>query len=209
MSFYSAFLFSPLTFIVLAQGAINQRTLAVKRKVPTQTEVAVCWTRPVARLTGAVARLTAPPAGVAERLRRTLLAALAPWSGRAAQTAGGVITSPSLSCVYLGRITERHSGVSAAAINFLIFFFFFQKISARLFTLSTTVWISLSPLCSSSSAFSATVQAQNHDLDILKQDYVADKERKSSLLVKVPTKHHIQGRKLNVTIHRTIQMIFI
>lgn len=148
MSFYSAFLFSPLTFIVLAQRAINQRTLAVKGKVPTQTEVAVCWTRPVARLTGAVARLTAPPAGVAERLRRTLLAALAPWSGRAAQTAGGVITSPSLSCVYLGRITERHSGVSAAAINFLFCFFFvlFFKKSQLVSSLCQQLCESLSPL---------------------------------------------------------------
>lgn len=57
---------------ILSLWAVNVRTLSMYRKIPTRTKVAVCCTRSVACLARAVARLTAPPAGVAEGLLRTL-----------------------------------------------------------------------------------------------------------------------------------------
>lgn len=74
----------PHTIKILSQWAVDQRTLPMQGGAPTRAEIAVCWTRPVAHLTWAVARLTAPPTGVTVGLLWTLFNALTSWQGRAA-----------------------------------------------------------------------------------------------------------------------------
>ncbi len=75
----------PLTVVVLSQWAVNQRALSMQRRVSTKTKVTVCWTRPVACLAWAVARLAAPPSGVTEGLLWALLNTFTSWQGRAAK----------------------------------------------------------------------------------------------------------------------------
>lgn len=64
--------FRTLTVVVLPQRAVHHGTLPMQWRVPTTTEVTVGRPRPSTCLAGAVARLTAPPAGVTEGLRWTL-----------------------------------------------------------------------------------------------------------------------------------------